>query len=338
MPSQEDHARSISETLSDYRTGEIPPRTHSLVKAWAAQFPSDTQEPLLAALDRTLQRSYLSQAKITGVLHSLAARDYRRNHNDPAAFWRSASFLDIQGGVSSQRSMLTLFSDIIGTQHGFQITRNQRNADFQVYLDDLIVTGARLRNDLREWINDGNSKETTVLAIAPIVCTGSSWVEDNLNKGFATSNKKVSLYRRSAFGRFMRTALAEREYADVLWPVSLPQAEDAISYSEYLAAKGHPPRFRNAGHPGDWGCFANDSDKRTLENALLVRGSELKASNDLLPETVRPLGYSILDTFGSGLMTIPYRNCPNSAPIALWVDGGKHPPLLPRRTNRQSLR
>jgi hypothetical protein len=39
-----------------------------------------------------------------------------------------------------------------------------------------------------------------------------------------------------------------------------------------------------------------------------------------------------LVTLGFGSLIVTYRNCPNNAPLALWVD---HPwyPLFPRTTN-----
>jgi hypothetical protein len=51
-----------------------------------------------------------------------------------------------------------------------------------------------------------------------------------------------------------------------------------------------------------------------------------------LGNSERPLGHMTLVTLGFGSLIVTYRNCPNNAPLALWVD---HPwyPLFPRTTN-----
>ena len=42
-----------------------------------------------------------------------------------------------------------------------------------------------------------------------------------------------------------------------------------------------------------------------------------------------------LETLGFGSLIVTYRNCPNNAPLALWVDAPWYP-LFPRTTNTQT--
>ena len=46
----------------------------------------------------------------------------------------------------------------------------------------------------------------------------------------------------------------------------------------------------------------------------------------------RPLGNSLLETLGFGSLIVTFRNCPNNAPLPLWVGNPWHP-LFPRTTN-----
>ncbi|WP_449265039.1 phosphoribosyltransferase-like protein, partial [Escherichia coli] len=54
-----------------------------------------------------------------------------------------------------------------------------------------------------------------------------------------------------------------------------------------------------------------------------------------LSATQRPLGHITLDTLGFGSLIVTFRNCPNNAPLALWV-GEPWYPLFPRTTNSQT--
>ncbi len=51
-----------------------------------------------------------------------------------------------------------------------------------------------------------------------------------------------------------------------------------------------------------------------------------------LGESQRPLGHTSLEALGFGSMIVTFRNCPNNAPLALWV-GAPWYPLFPRTTN-----
>ena len=52
----------------------------------------------------------------------------------------------------------------------------------------------------------------------------------------------------------------------------------------------------------------------------------------MLPEAIRPLGFSLMKTLGFGSPVVSFNNCPNTAPLALWA-GDPWYPLFPRRAN-----
>lgn len=330
------HLDSIAETIADYRLGDIPARSPVMVERWVAQFPSPSRAALLGALDRTLKRSFISRRRLGALLENIAATDFRPGTNDALSFWRSANVLDIQIGGSSQREVTTLFADVVSRIHGIDIFRPETRGAPYVYLDDIIATGTRLRQDLRAWLQGGAPNRAIVYAIAPVVCASAYWVEERLNKDLQGTGTSIRLILQPARGRLVETRKHYRNSSDTLWPTAIPDDPATLAYCEALRQEGYPPVLREPGNSGLMGFFASDSDKKIIEEAFLTRGCHIVSNSESLPETHRPLGYNTLATLGMGLMAIPYRNCPNSAPLALWVASPGHPALLPRRTNRES--
>ncbi len=51
--------KSISDTISDYRAGELPTPTPRHVNRWISQFDDDVQLPMLAELDHVFKKTYI---------------------------------------------------------------------------------------------------------------------------------------------------------------------------------------------------------------------------------------------------------------------------------------
>jgi hypothetical protein len=97
----------------------------------------------------------------------------------------------------------------------------------------------------------------------------------------------------------------------------------------------HQPRFRKAGRVGGQAIFSDDAGRQLLEQEFLKAGARIRMMCPNLNVNQRPLGNTLLDTLGFGSMIVTFRNCPNNAPLALWVG---HPwyPLFPRATNNDT--
>ena len=104
---------SIAKTIQNYRDGILPRPIADHVERWIQQFNDDVQIPILNELDHVLKRTYFSKQRVLDFLRKLI---YAKNiaGDNPKEFWRSANFLDIQGGGNSQRDMLALFSKCLG--------------------------------------------------------------------------------------------------------------------------------------------------------------------------------------------------------------------------------
>jgi len=103
----------------------------------------------------------------------------------------------------------------------------------------------------------------------------------------------------------------------------------------HVAAMRYPPTLRAAGNPGAAGLFSSDAAKILLEQEFLKAGVHIRQICPNLSAVQRPLGHMTLETLGFGSLIVTYRNCPNNAPLAFWVDAPWYP-LFPRTTNTQT--
>jgi len=147
MSQRIDLVASIANTIQDYRGGSLPQPIHDHVEHWVQQFDAAVQLPILQEIDHVLKKIYFSKEDVAKFLRG-AMRTHKLTGDRPDKFWRSASFLDIQGGGSSQTDMLALFSEQLEDEHGFGIDDCGQGDEVFIYLDDGIFTGNRVRRDL----------------------------------------------------------------------------------------------------------------------------------------------------------------------------------------------
>jgi hypothetical protein len=117
--------------------------------------------------------------------------------------------------------------------------------------------------------------------------------------------------------------------SDVLRPIAAPK--DAC-VEAHVANMQHKPVWRTPGQIGGRKFFSSDSGRQLLEQEFLKAGCRIRQICPNLPLQHRPLGFSKLETLGFGTMMVTYRNCPNNAPLALWVSNPWFP-LFPRKNN-----
>jgi hypothetical protein len=118
--------------------------------------------------------------------------------------------------------------------------------------------------------------------------------------------------------------------SDVLRPTALP--DDDLTRS-YVASLRRQPVFRKAGQCGRNHFFWPEASRSLLEQELLKAGAYIRTIAPNLNAYQRPLGNMTWPTLGFGCLHVTFRNCPNNAPLAFWVDSPWYP-LFPRKTNR----
>ena len=126
-----------------------------------------------------------------------------------------------------------------------------------------------------------------------------------------------------------------RAYAsssDVLRPASIP---DTVEVKQYVEAMTYKPNLRIPGNVGSNSLFSSEEGRNLLEQEFLKAGVRIRQMCPNLGVTQRPLGHISLETLGFGSLIVTFRNCPNNAPLALWV-GDPWYALFPRTTNSQT--
>jgi hypothetical protein len=321
---------SIARTVRDYRLLDLEPATPERIDAWVSQFDRDVQLPILSEMDHVLKSTYFSLEKVTGFLRGL-----RESSNlvgsDPRGFWRQVTFLDIQGGGNSQTEMLTLLSEILTEKFGFGIDECGEGGAVFVYLDDAIFTGNRVRRDLETWIVENAPEKADVHVICIALHTGGwYYAKQRIEAKAREVRKTIKLTCWRAIELEDRRAYSHA--ADVLRPTSIP---DDPAVRAYVAEMKYAPTLREGGTRSASDLFSTEAGRTLLEQELLKAGAKIRQICTNLGTTQRPLGHITLDTLGFGSLIVTFRNCPNNAPLALWV-GEPWIPLFPRTTNSQT--
>jgi hypothetical protein len=118
----------------------------------------------------------------------------------------------------------------------------------------------------------------------------------------------------------------------------VPEGPLAEAYVRYLTEE--EPKYkielRTPGSVGKKKFFSSDETRILLEQEFLSAGLRIRDVAPLLPETARPLGATLLKTFGFGATVVTFRNCPNNCPLAFWASDPWYP-LFPRSTNSDAF-
>ena len=321
---------SIAQTMADYRKGEIAPPTPAHVDRWVKQFANDYQVLLLREIDHVLKHTYFSLERVTGFLRGLVQTE-RLVGEDPCAFWRGVNFLDIQQGGNSQTEMLALFGELLKEKHGFGIDECGGEGLVYVYLDDAIFTGNRVRRDLEAWIKDIAPAKSTLHIVSIAQHSGGKYYAGGyITSAIAAAGKKIDVTWWRAIA--LEDRKANSDTSDVLRPTSIPNDAPVKAYVDAMKYK---PTLRKPGGVGPNALYSGEDGRNLLEQEFLKAGARIRQVCPNLGDTQRPLGHITLETLGFGSLIVTFRNCPNNAPLALWV-GDPWYPLFPRTTNSQT--
>jgi hypothetical protein len=325
---------SLSATVADYRTGELPPPSPQHIEKWVSQFESRVQVPILRELNHVLKTTYFSRASIEAFLREVVTRSDIVGAR-PNDFWKSAHFLDIQKNGNSQREMLTLFDRILKECHGLSISRCGRRDGAFVYLDDIIFSGDRAGQDLEAWIKDEAPTQATVYVIVIATHSGGEYsLNKRLNRVISMSGKAIDIKIRQKATIENRNSY--KSTSEVLRPAELPNDAELNTY----LALPHRFPFEPRSPRGQLGPFSTEQGREILEREMLLAGLKIRSYCANPSDKMRPLGYSSFG-LGFGSMIVTFRNCPNNCPLALWWGEPEadpsHPfsrwyPLFPRKT------
>ena len=328
MSERSDLLALIATTIKDYRAAELAAPTPDHVDRWVSQFDQDVQLLLLREMDHVLKQTYFSRKRMTtflgGLLHTKKLAG-----TDPCTFWKDVRFLEIQEDGNSQREMLALFGKLLEEECGFEIAECGKKPSCYLYLDDGIFTGNRVRRDLEKWIQSDDAPDDAKLHIVSIAqhSGGKYYANGRIGKVLTASKKSFDITWWRAIELEDRKAFTKE--SDVLRPTCIP---DDAEVQEYVDGMHYKPYLRTPGSVGGKKIFSSDAGRQVLEQEFLKAGVKIREMCPHLGDTQRPLGHVTLETLGFGSLVVTFRNCPNNAPLALWV-GDPWYPLFPRITN-----
>ena len=331
MPERNLLLESIAHTIVDYREGDIVAPTPEHVRHWVDQFGKNVQVPILREMDHVLKKTYISRNKATRFLRKVFQTEELVG-DDPCAFCKSAKFLDIQGRGASQREMLALFNELLQKQCGFGINECEDNTETFIYFDDAIFSGGHVKQDLISWIVSDAPDNATVHVVVFAVHEGFYYNKNEIKKAINSSGKGIVIKWWKLF--MLENRKRYINSSDVLCPTILPEDADI---KDYLDSLGRPVILRDSGKIGKLEIFSSDEGRQILEQEFLKVGIRIRKQCPKLNKLQRPLGNMTLDTLGFGSLIVTFRNCPNNAPLALWV-GKPWYPLFPRVINSATAR
>ncbi|AYM78580.1 hypothetical protein D9M09_24345 [Janthinobacterium agaricidamnosum] len=324
---------AIANTIQSYRKGEIPVPTVDHVDRWISQFTPENQLPMLQEFSDVIESSFITHESFVRFLGGLM-NNAALTGKTPKDFWSKVNFLRVQKDGVSQRAMLKLMAVQLKDTFGLDLAKcGADDGDF-MYLDDIMCTGSRVGNDIVDWIKNDAPKECRLhIVLAVTHTTGEYYLRntrlENAKKEAGKQGIKITVWRALE----LENTVYWNRNADVYWPSELPNLETVKSY----AANGKFP-FKPRELGGKSKIFKSEEGRKILEAEFLLAGMKIRSHHSTPKDSLRPLGFGPFGIgFGSTLVT--YRNCPNTAPLAVWWgDGGASNtalqwyPLLPRKT------
>lgn len=333
MSERDNLLASVANEIKTYRKGALPEPTEEHVDRWLRQFTPAQQLPFLREFEHVIKQTFITRKNVKDFLRHLVSNQELAG-NDPATYWSSANFLNIQRNGQSQKEMLKLFSKCLDDEYGLDMDDCGEDGGDFIYLDDVMFSGNRVGNDLEPWIvNDAPQSATVHVIVAARHTLGQFLVERKLNDIIAESGKKIAInYWR------VITIENQKKYKNssgVLWPSATP---DVAEVRAYMALPSKYPFEPRQPSPKPIEPFSSEAGRQVLENEFLIAGAKIRAMSENPKQSMRPLGFSPFG-IGFGSMIATYRNCPNNCPLAMWwgdpdaTSGALHwYPLLQRET------
>jgi hypothetical protein len=320
--------QSIAKTIETYRAGEIPKPTAEHVDRWVSQFTPANQVAILQEFDGVIQKSFYNREHIVSELRNLISAAALVG-NDPAAYWRTVNFLSIQQHGESQRVLLELMSEQLLSMFGYGVQQCGSLGGDYMYLDDIAFTGDRAASDISAWIRNCAPQQCKLHVIFLVRHTSCYYMENTrIPQAIDQSGKAINVIHW--YGLQVENRKEYRNNSGVYWPVDVP--EEVLEMYPADARFAHVPRTP----PGNAPFFSSEASRQLLESEFSLAGVRIRSDSTAPKEILKPLGYGNFGLgFGSTFAT--YRNCPNTAPLAIWWGNGdargpfKWYPLLPRK-------
>jgi hypothetical protein len=333
----------VVRALADFQGGMVGRVSEGHVQRWLAQFDPDVRTVILQELAYVLRRTYFSRSRVQRLLEVLAGSSLS-SQEPPAQFWNRTALMDLYLPEHSQSALLTFLRELLHSRYGREAGADRPAAGRYLYLDDFLMSGSRVIEDLRTWVSQeaAPSKATVHLVFLAVHTHGLARAEARILALARQAGKELALQWWHA--ERIEDHPAQLDVADVLRPAAVPDDRRARAYFRAIVDRSPPGWLRIPGRLPVTSVFSSEVGRSMLEQQLTVAGLWIRDQFEEPEYYMRPLGFQGLPSFGFGTLVASYRNCPNHCPLAIWFgdpSGGLgHPwdrwyPLIPRRLNQQ---
>lgn len=326
--SLEDYEDNIVQCAASYRlgaqeVGEIMVFDRDHVVRWVEQFDVGARVSILRELAYVLQRSYISREMMLGFVEGIAVA-IKDSVN-------RFSLLSIQHGGQSQEHLVEILNEKLVGLIGTPCDINADDYPYYIYIDDVLFSGGRVKNDITAWLENSAPESAVVYIVLYGAHTYGEWkTGKSLREAATRLGKNIQFEWRKYVSYENRKTYTCN--SDVLRPKVVPDYPAVQRFCAQLPA-GDPQVLRAGDFIGPLLLYSSGAGKDFLEQEFFKKGAEIVELCRNLNQHQRPLGNcTFLNSYGFGSLVVTYRNCPNNAPLALWVG---HPwyPLFPRVTN-----
>ena len=339
-------ADALATLVIDYRADEHGPGwvTKEKVLRWVNQFGGDEEFQLniVNELLHVLTHTYFPAPRIEQFYRRAVLNSHLLRARAPAEFWSGVhlisdadqTFLDEKPGKAvwgSSRAVNTKrFQAVLAEALDIEPEIDPEKAHSFMYVDDLICTGGQATKEIKAWMVDYGAHQAPrvdkdMLILVPATHTWSSYAIGKQIRDCAGISEVRVVCEMSLESKYTK-----RDVADVYWPAA-PQGEYERVGSEIEAAF-NGVAWRTQPSRGTIGIFSSAEARDALEWALLKQGMEL--CRPYIENGTRPFGRNKSVGIGLGTPIVTGENCPNHAPLALWMETPNWTPLFPRRPRR----
>lgn len=318
--------QQLAQRLAGYRNASLPQPLTAHIERWISQFSEAAQTPMLIELAALFERFYFTQADTQAAL-----QDYLQQQ--PPSFWAGTQLLSIQQQGQSQAELVQQLQALLQQQQLTTATTPETTQRW-LYLDDILFSGNRIRQDLKRWLHESAPQAgEVILRVQAAYTSGIHYTLQQLNRYAAEAGKNFSF--GFSVGLTLENRKAYRELADVLSPSHINP--DPAFRAEIERHWQWTPRI--SGSPSSQQVFSSEANRQLLENELLTAGVKIHSFSHNPKPILRPLGFGSFE-LGFGALLFTERNCPNNTPLAFWWGDPNAPqdsplsrwyPLLPRR-------
>lgn len=334
----------IASIIKNYKKNDIPIVLDvNHVHKWIKQFDDEEQYIVLQETANLLDNYYVKKRDIKNYFKALW--DTKQIFGEyPKKESEYMQFLSIQRKGNSQRKLVELMQQVILDEYNVELnTENSSKIHKYIYLDDGFYTGATLRHDISNWIDNYNPNENAELDIIFIGMYNNSYKYSMEKLEEKCSNKRI---RVKMFWAHEFNNTFNGHPIDILWPKEiignslLDQYIQSMQQQSIDENKGmYTFRSFDDANPE---MFTSMQNRDIFEKALLKAGAYIVSLPQNAKKNMRPMGYSLNISLGYGAFFATYLNISNNCPLAFWWGDplqdntqtlGKWYPLLPREVN-----